>query len=174
MQNFQDTFETHKRSFISAFSICMTVPLSRIHICVFFYIRACVEPNVHPHPFLFIFSVFASSSPSQNKKDSCKKMMLIDRHHFENKDFISWSCFYLEPQLHVSPYIQKYANVSKTLRKTQFVRRHLWKTWGKALCRKLRKCECGLKNTEKWTEEQNTEKWTEEQKINIFEFELNS
>ena len=27
MQNFQDTFEIHKRSFISAFSICMTVPL---------------------------------------------------------------------------------------------------------------------------------------------------
>ena len=28
MRNFQDTFETRKRSFISAFSICMTVPLS--------------------------------------------------------------------------------------------------------------------------------------------------
>ena len=28
MRNFQDTLETHKRSFISAFSICMTVPLS--------------------------------------------------------------------------------------------------------------------------------------------------
>ena len=28
MQNFQDTFETHKRPFFSAFSICMTVPLS--------------------------------------------------------------------------------------------------------------------------------------------------
>ena len=28
MPNFQDIFETHKRSFISAFSICMTVPLS--------------------------------------------------------------------------------------------------------------------------------------------------
>ena len=27
MLNFQDTFETRKRSFISAFSICMTVPL---------------------------------------------------------------------------------------------------------------------------------------------------
>ena len=27
MRNFQDTFETLKRSFISAFSICMTVPL---------------------------------------------------------------------------------------------------------------------------------------------------
>ena len=27
MQNFQDTFETRKRSCISAFSICMTVPL---------------------------------------------------------------------------------------------------------------------------------------------------
>ena len=29
MRNFQDTFETRKRSFISAFSICMTVPLRR-------------------------------------------------------------------------------------------------------------------------------------------------
>ena len=28
MRNFQDTFETQKRSFISAFSICMTVPLN--------------------------------------------------------------------------------------------------------------------------------------------------
>ena len=28
MRNFQDTFETHKRSFISVFSICMTVPLT--------------------------------------------------------------------------------------------------------------------------------------------------
>ena len=26
MENFQDTFETPKRSFISAFSVCMTVP----------------------------------------------------------------------------------------------------------------------------------------------------
>ena len=29
MQNFQDTFETRKRSFTSAFSICMTVPLGK-------------------------------------------------------------------------------------------------------------------------------------------------
>ena len=28
MKNFQDTFETRKQSFISAFSIYMTVPLS--------------------------------------------------------------------------------------------------------------------------------------------------
>ena len=28
MQNFQDSFETRKRSFISAFSICMTIALS--------------------------------------------------------------------------------------------------------------------------------------------------
>ena len=27
MRNFQDTFETRERSFISAFSICMTEPL---------------------------------------------------------------------------------------------------------------------------------------------------
>ena len=30
MRNFQNPFETRKRSFISAFSICMTVPLKRI------------------------------------------------------------------------------------------------------------------------------------------------
>ena len=30
MQNFQDTFETRKQSFISAFAICMTVPLKFI------------------------------------------------------------------------------------------------------------------------------------------------
>ena len=28
MRNFQDIFETRKRSFISAFSICMTVPVT--------------------------------------------------------------------------------------------------------------------------------------------------
>ena len=28
MQNFQDTFETCKQSFTSAFSVCMTVPLT--------------------------------------------------------------------------------------------------------------------------------------------------
>ena len=28
MQNFQDTFKTRKQSFISAFSVCMTVPLN--------------------------------------------------------------------------------------------------------------------------------------------------
>ena len=28
MSNFQDTFETRKRPFVSAFSFCMTVPLS--------------------------------------------------------------------------------------------------------------------------------------------------
>ena len=27
MRNFQDTFETRKRSFVSAFSICMTIPV---------------------------------------------------------------------------------------------------------------------------------------------------
>ena len=31
MRNFQDTFETRKQSFISAFSICMSVPLSLDH-----------------------------------------------------------------------------------------------------------------------------------------------
>ena len=35
MWNFQDTFETCKQSFISAFSICMTVPLNQFcKICL--------------------------------------------------------------------------------------------------------------------------------------------
>ena len=35
MRNFQDTLETRKRSFISAFSICMTVPLKNYHVTTF-------------------------------------------------------------------------------------------------------------------------------------------
>ena len=30
-----------------------------------------------------------SSSPSRNNKDNCKKMMLVNRRHFENNDFKS-------------------------------------------------------------------------------------
>ena len=33
MRNVQDTFETRKRSFVSAFSICMTVPLKLVCEC---------------------------------------------------------------------------------------------------------------------------------------------
>ena len=40
MRNFQDTFETRKRLFISAFSICMTVPLIEIF--------ASYNPNTSP------------------------------------------------------------------------------------------------------------------------------
>ena len=32
MRNFQDIFETLKRSFISPFSICMTVPLLKVSL----------------------------------------------------------------------------------------------------------------------------------------------
>ena len=34
MRNFQDTFKTRKRSFISAFSICMTVPLRKDKVLI--------------------------------------------------------------------------------------------------------------------------------------------
>ena len=33
MQNYQDTFEISKRSFMSAFSVCMTVPLNWSNYC---------------------------------------------------------------------------------------------------------------------------------------------
>ena len=35
MQTFQDTFETRQRSFISAFSVCMTVPLIVLNFAIF-------------------------------------------------------------------------------------------------------------------------------------------
>ena len=41
MQNFQDSFETHKRSFISAFSICMTVPLRKEIVCEINFSNIC-------------------------------------------------------------------------------------------------------------------------------------
>ena len=34
MQNFQDTLEKGKQSFIRAFSICMTVPLNKLMITI--------------------------------------------------------------------------------------------------------------------------------------------
>ena len=42
MRNFQDTFKTSKRSFISAFWICMTVPLKETRNSYF-----CVTPKKH-------------------------------------------------------------------------------------------------------------------------------
>ena len=44
MQNFQDTCETRKRSYMRVFSVCMTVPLSTI--------------NLHYAMMLFIMSHF--------------------------------------------------------------------------------------------------------------------
>ena len=43
MRNFQDTFETLKQSFISAFLICMTVPLINL-----FFSRLCFSMLVKP------------------------------------------------------------------------------------------------------------------------------
>ena len=40
MRNFQDTIETRKRQFISAFPVCMTVPLNKLLLLI--------------HKFLFI------------------------------------------------------------------------------------------------------------------------
>ena len=84
-------------------------------------------------------------------KSICKKMMLVNRRYFKNNDFMSRSCFYLQSWLYVIPYVQKYANVSKTLHRTQFVAKHLCKTWCKALCRKICKCECSFKEAQSFS-----------------------
>ena len=47
MRNFQDTFETHKRSSISAFSICMTVPLkAKINLPYVFMRQFCLNKTI--------------------------------------------------------------------------------------------------------------------------------
>ena len=146
MNKSKTKWELTKRNFLSQFKYILLLGLTRTFSTKIWEgswestkLNSIFIHYLHPDPFLFSFSVFASSSLSQNNRDNCKKMMLVHRHHFENNDFMSCSCFYLESQLHVSPYVQKYANVSKTLRKT-----HLQKTSRKALRRKIRKCECGL------------------------------
>ena len=45
MRNFHDTFETRKRSFISAFSICMTVPSTQPKISKQFLILNFGKPH---------------------------------------------------------------------------------------------------------------------------------
>ena len=44
MRNFQDTFETRKRSFISGFSICMTVRLGNFQIIFVNYFSENIQP----------------------------------------------------------------------------------------------------------------------------------
>ena len=51
MRNFQDTFETYKRSFINAFSICMAVPLNTC----FFY---CPKIVLFDKLFFFYYHSF--------------------------------------------------------------------------------------------------------------------
>ena len=43
MQNFQDTFQTRKQSFISAFSICMTVPLTFSKSLLKLFAEVCIS-----------------------------------------------------------------------------------------------------------------------------------
>ena len=55
MQNFQNTFETRKRLFISAFSIWMTVPLTsrkqRVNIGSYYIIWSDVKTDVPQDQF---------------------------------------------------------------------------------------------------------------------------
>ena len=48
MRNFQDTFETLKRSFICDFSICMTVPLN------FVTNISCFDKEARGYAFYFV------------------------------------------------------------------------------------------------------------------------
>ena len=47
MRNFQDTFETRKQSFVSAFLICMTVPLNVLFIYFIQPTQICQIPHAN-------------------------------------------------------------------------------------------------------------------------------
>ena len=59
MRNFQDTFETGKRSLISAFSICMTVPLTEI-----------IFAGRFPHPDRYSYEIPHEYWPEPTEKKS--------------------------------------------------------------------------------------------------------
>ena len=81
MRTFQDTFETRKRSFTSAFSICVTVPLRQ-------------NQNKEKEPFLKIASsgTFSCNASSKHKllrvQQSSLKFLITD--FYSQKQ--PWSC----------------------------------------------------------------------------------
>ena len=60
--NFQCTFETRKRSFINAFSICMTVPIKHVKLIIF--------ENYHECKTKHLFLIKKSSNTIWQKKNS--------------------------------------------------------------------------------------------------------
>ena len=66
-QNFQDAFETRKRSFINAFSVCMTLPLK-----LMIYIMTCTTIKVNlisVHILLKVFIVTPKTKKIGKMKD---------------------------------------------------------------------------------------------------------
>ena len=55
MRNFQYTFETHKQSFISAFTICMTVPLVAVLMHCLVILVICIF--LFPKMFLILIDI---------------------------------------------------------------------------------------------------------------------
>ena len=67
MQNFQDTFETSKQLFISAFSICTTVLLNK---------QPCLLANSFPIFF------YLGNSEIHDSPEVVYKFFVSDTHHF--------------------------------------------------------------------------------------------
>ena len=59
MRNFQDTFETHKRSFISVFSICMTVPLNIVPFVLIINDKPVIACYLLRYSISFLFHIFS-------------------------------------------------------------------------------------------------------------------
>ena len=68
MRNFQDTLETRKRSFISTFSICMTVPLIKI----FMFNSLQTEP-----PEMFYKKRFSEKISQISQENSCAGLPIL-------------------------------------------------------------------------------------------------
>ena len=85
MPNFQDIFETHKRSFISAFSICMTVPLS-------------LQVSLYKHNHIIQFSKCCSWLPLKTTSRNSRSQMFFKNGVLKNfailtRKHLCWSKF---------------------------------------------------------------------------------
>ena len=85
MRNFQNTFETRKRSFISVFTICMTVPLIKSR----YLADLCVKVSMF-YEIIFVKPTGAHSERSQRPKMEicCENSYQLSDAIFAKKIFI--------------------------------------------------------------------------------------
>ena len=85
MQNFEDTFETRKRSFIRTFSICMTVTLNNLLQTMTRVKSAQIQS--------FFWSVFSHIQPEHGEIRSISSCSVWMQENTDQKELRIWTLF---------------------------------------------------------------------------------